>query len=222
MGAQPFWDGLEGGTADQTWQTFWLDEEPMPGVARVKGDLTRKLEVKKTKGKDGANIKDNGYQPSKFTVELTIWNNDQWQSFQDMLPRIHPRKKGGVRDPFKVAYPSLTLVGIHQAILESIKLPVPGDDFIATVEMAFIEKEAPAEVKTGGKGGGRGGSSAARRQQIIAEINQLEAEKQDLLQQAAYHEELGNTGTADEFYSQAARTADRQNELDAELNRIGG
>ena len=119
MAELPFWFEVD----DTSWDTVTLGSDTFPGVATVDGAVERKIDVKKSKGNDGATLKDNGYVPAPVTITLTIHTREQWIQLQALIPKIHPRRKGGPRDPVEIIYPSVNLLQVTQIYINKIPFP---------------------------------------------------------------------------------------------------
>jgi len=130
-----------------------------PGIVTVTGQgPKRKLDLKKPKGSDKARLTDEGYQNAKLKAELSLWEQAHWDSLQELLPIIHPRRKGGDRQPLQIIHPAANLYGIDNVYVTS--LPIISLDRrtqIGTFAIELIEwVPAPKPVKraSGRKGGG--------------------------------------------------------------------
>ena len=160
--ALTFWDDR---TAPLEWERIYLAGELWPGSAEVSGaGVGRKIDVQKEKGTDGASLKDEGYDPARLTITLRITTDAEWQRLQELLPLIHPRKKGGARAPVEICYPSVNLLGITQIYID--KIPIPSkpsaDDGVLVIELSAIEwfpEQQP--VKKGAGKGANGVDQAA-------------------------------------------------------------
>ena len=114
----PFWN--ESGEGQDQWDQLILAGNTWPGLADVSGSgVKRRIDVKKTKGKDGAVLKDNGMDPAKLKINLRIWTAEQWSRFNELLPLIHPKRKGGSREPTEIIHPQANLLGIKAILAES-------------------------------------------------------------------------------------------------------
>jgi hypothetical protein len=155
----PYWDDRDW---PDGWDTLVLGEDIWPGSWEVSGPgVSRKIDVKKTKGEDGATMKDEGYQPARLTLTGTIWNQDQWNELQRLLPTIHPRKAGGSRTPLEIYHPQSSLLGITQIYIDKIGIPrkpTAGDGLLVLSMSALEWIPQPKPVKTGA--GTSSGSSA--------------------------------------------------------------
>ncbi len=151
---QPFWGEVENNGATY-WDLIIIADLEFVGFATVTGGVSRKIQVNKPKGADGATITDNGYNPAKISITLKLVQQVDWDSFQnDLLPAIHPRRKGGPRTPVVLTHPALNVLGVSRIYFTSINAPVIGSDKIGTVKLDAIEWfPAPKPVKkAAGKG----------------------------------------------------------------------
>ena len=161
-GGLPYWD-------QRDWQNAWdslnLGGEDWPGVCEISGaGVSRKIDIKKQAGTDGSTMTDEGYQPARLTISITIHNWDQWDRMQELMPTVHPRKKGGTRTPLSIAHPQANFLGITQIYIDKIgipKKPSAGDGLL-TLSMSAVEwVPSPKPVKTGaGTSTGSGKTSA--------------------------------------------------------------
>jgi hypothetical protein len=148
----PYWDDRDDPLA---WDTLWLGDEMWPGLVEISGaGVSRKIDVKKAKDTDGATIKDEGYQPAKLTITVTIYSLYQWGELQRLLPTVHPRRKGGTRTPLDIVNPQANLLGINQIYIDKIAPPKkPGrGDGLCSITMSAIEWVASPKPVTSGAG----------------------------------------------------------------------
>lgn len=94
--------------------TVVLGGDTWPGLAVVECDVSRAVDSQKRKGDDGANLVDQGYEPAKVKIVITGWLDEQQSELERLLPRIHPRRKGGIRTPLDIWHPTTQLVGVRQ------------------------------------------------------------------------------------------------------------
>lgn len=151
----PWWDD-----AQAPWDAVELAGFALPGVCNVKGKVGRDIEVKKSKGSDGASIKDNGYKPAPVTVTWRVHTKQQWQELQEFLPTIHPRTQGGERRAVSIKHPAPNLLGVDQIYIRDIVFPeVNGAKEIELRIDALEWREKPKKPKqaagygSGGKPG---------------------------------------------------------------------
>jgi hypothetical protein len=150
-----YWDDRDDPLA---WDTLLLDGEVWPGIAEISGaGVSRKIDVKKAKGQDGATIKDEGYQLAKLTITITIYSEYQWGELQRLLPTVHPRRKGGSRTPMAITNPQANLLGVTQIYIDKISYPTKpkAKDGLCSIVMSAIEwAPAPKPVKKAAGGTG--------------------------------------------------------------------
>ena len=145
-----------------------------PGLADVSGSgVKRRIDVKKTKGKDGAVLKDNGMDLAKLKINLRIWTAEQWSRFNELLPLIHPKRKGGSREPTEIIHPQANLLGIKAIYINQIDFPdLDRSNGIMTVTMSAIEWiPRPAPVKRGA--GTAGGKATTTQDDILDALDPL-------------------------------------------------
>lgn len=150
----PYWDDRDDPLA---WDTLILNDEIWPGVCEISGaGVSRKVDVKKGKGEDGATLKDEGYDLARLSITLTIYSDGDWVELQRLLPTIHPRRKGGTRTPISIVNPQCNLLGVSSIYIDKISIPKKpkSGDGLVELEMSAIEwVPEPAPVK-GGAGTG--------------------------------------------------------------------
>ena len=116
----PFW-----ADAPIIYDTCQLGGDILPGLVQVTGANGRKLDVKQSKGVDGATITDNGSEPEEINLVLTMWTRDQWKAFQAIVPKINPSNVKGKMVPKDIVHPVLNLFSIRRVYITKIVLPQP-------------------------------------------------------------------------------------------------
>lgn len=133
MPAAPFWEDDYA-----SWDVVALGGRAFPGLAKVTCSISRKLDVKKARGRDGARVTDGGYDPGKVSIEIRITNRDEFSQLQARLDAINPRQRGTARTAVDIAHPSLTFLGIGAVYIEKVHAPelVKG---VLTVKIEALE-----------------------------------------------------------------------------------
>lgn len=122
--AFPTWSGA-GGIADDAWNTVILGNVTIPGMCSVKGlDAGLKADKRRKRGADGATSRDLGIEPSKFTIE-TVLTEDDWPAWLVALPKINPRTVGRVRQPVEIVHPAPNMVGVTQVRIVKLQMDPP-------------------------------------------------------------------------------------------------
>lgn len=141
MASLGFWDDPDG-----PWDRLVLNGMPWPGAWQVSCECERDIDVKKSKGKDGAHVKDHGYRPASIKLRGTIVTEAEWQQMQTLLPELHPRKKGAERRVITVDHPALALMGVRKLYVQKIDSPTIGDKGLE-FDIQCLEWTPPKEVK---------------------------------------------------------------------------
>jgi len=156
------------------WDTIYLAGVRWPGIASVSGKgISRRIDVKRSKGSDGARLKDEGNDPGEFSISIMIYNQGDWIELQRLLPSVSPRRPGGPRSPIGVIYPSLQVLGITACYIKGVPVfSLDKGTQQLTVSLECIEWIArPKPVK---KGSGTKGGKATKAIESIG-VNQKEA-----------------------------------------------
>lgn len=138
--------------ADAPWDKLRLGIHSMPGIWEItSGECARQVDHKKTKGKDGARIKDLGLLPPRFSARGKMCSHGDWLLLQQVMPDIHPKKKGGIKFPLAIFHPAVALLGVTQIYVERVRAPEIKDG-ILEIQIDMIEWTAePKETKTTNK-----------------------------------------------------------------------
>ena len=140
----PHWEDDE-----QAWDTLQLGPWVMPGVWTVDFSVRREMDVKKAVSTDGARLKDKGYMPPQLTFIGKLIAREHWSKLQEIMPKIHPRRKGASRDPYRVVHPKTLLMGIENIFVHEIDA-VSLDKGVLTIELRAYEwTKAPKPVSKG-------------------------------------------------------------------------
>jgi hypothetical protein len=108
------------------WGVCSLGQYKLPGLAKVKPESSRKIDVKAVPGSDGGSITDKGYEGAKVTIELVMWLKSHREALATIIPAISPRKAGKKREAFDIVHPAAALHGIRSVMIQSIKGPIVG------------------------------------------------------------------------------------------------
>lgn len=134
------------------WDTLLVGGRVVPGVSALDGDVERKLDVQPVLKKDGATIKDQGYIPKPIKIATKIWLQEQWDDWQTLLPTIHPRTVGGLRQPLDIIHPAANLLGIRTIYVNKIGMPKVDNTRAAVIAWEAIQWfPAPKAARTSNK-----------------------------------------------------------------------
>lgn len=137
---------------DAPWDKLQLGTHVMPGIWEItSGQCERQVDHKKTKNKDGARIKDLGLLPPRFSARGKLCSREDWTKLQQIMPDIHPKKKGGIKFPLAIFHPAVALLGVAQIYVERVRAPEVRDG-ILEIQIDMIEWTAePKATKTSPK-----------------------------------------------------------------------
>lgn len=88
MDFSPFWED-----DPDLWDTVYLANVALPGLARVTATHGRKLDSKSPAGSDGATITDKGFKPATVEITLRIWTKEQLDAWRVMAPTLTYRQE---------------------------------------------------------------------------------------------------------------------------------
>lgn len=129
------------------WDRLQLGTFVMPGIWEItSGECARQVDHKKTKDKDGARIKDLGLLPPRFSARGRMVSPEDWDSLQQIIPDINPRKKGGPKFPLSIFHPAVALLGVNTIYVERIRPPELKDG-VLEIQIDMIEFAEPKETK---------------------------------------------------------------------------
>lgn len=138
----PHWED-----APEEWDRLTIGSNVMPGVWDIDFSCRRGIDVKKSKGKDGARLKDEGYSPPIIELIGKIATREQWESLQSIIPTLHPKKKGEARKQYGIGHPKTRLLGISQVYITEVKAPSLVKGIMTIVLNAIEYVPVPKVVK---------------------------------------------------------------------------
>lgn len=142
---------------DAPWDRLQLGDTVMPGVWEITGgECARQVDHKKTKDKDGARIHDLGLIPPRMSARGRMVSTKDWAKLQEILPDIHPRKKGGIKFPLMIFHPAVALLGVTQIYVERIRPPEIKDG-VLEIQIDMIDFGDPKDTKVSKKPAAFGG-----------------------------------------------------------------
>lgn len=142
-GKLEWWDAVEA-----PWDRLKIGADVMPGIWEItQGECMRQVDHKKTKGKDGAHIKDLGVLPARFSARGRMISYDDWVKLQEVLPKLNPRNAGKLRSPFTIYHPAIALLGITTVYVERVRVPTVRNG-ILELNIDLIEWVEPKPAKT--------------------------------------------------------------------------
>lgn len=134
----------------ESWDTLILGGQQFRGTFRWGGDLIkRKLDHRHAAGRDGARVRDKGYDLAEVDLTLTITNDDEWQDMLALVALVFPRSATPTaRNAHACAHPELALAGISELYGVSMGPVTEANPTKYEVTMKFVEYRAGAQTNT--------------------------------------------------------------------------
>jgi hypothetical protein len=174
----PFWRADDSG-----WDDLYFDDFLWPGIAKLKIDKGRAVQVDKSKEEDGNTLSDNGYEGAKISGAIKL-NGPDDDVAADLLTlelglrRFDPASSNGVAKPVVLTHPQATLHNVKNIYALKWGSTTPdGDDFIVTFE-ATEWFPAPKPVK-------KGGGSSDSKSSLLDPFREAASAAADAAEQAA-------------------------------------
>lgn len=124
-----------------TWTWLIVDGEVLPGSATLAGGISRKLDIKKTPGRNGVSLRYLGYEPARFEVMLRLWTDRHLFDWEALSPLLQPTPAAGKPKARDIQHPALAMHGIRRAFVERIGFLTPSSQVRGAFEtrISFIE-----------------------------------------------------------------------------------
>lgn len=139
-----FWSGENRGeSAITAWDKLIMGGVTWPGVCKIDPVTELEIDVAKQKkkgeevGKD-ATLTDKGYKPATVKATIQIWDREDWEELEKILPKFAPKKTSTVRDAFDIYHPSAALLGIDTVVVQSVSIHHPEEQTLI-VEMQLLQ-----------------------------------------------------------------------------------
>lgn len=130
----PYWDD-----DPESWHTLVLGTQPMPGVWDIEdGSAKRVFDIKKSPGREGAIVKDMGYENGALLLVGQIVGADQLAQLEAILESLKLTQKGKQRTPLAISHPKSLLLGITQVEVAEIEV-LRIDNGIGTQNIRVLE-----------------------------------------------------------------------------------
>jgi hypothetical protein len=127
MSSIPFWED-----SPRLWDTVTIGGYTLPGIASVKGDVSRRVETANVVGSDGTRATDLGYGGCQVTVTLQLWEQAHLDAYVDIAGHIRPKATpldaqgqpiSQAPQALDVLHPALAAAGVRSLIVFRLGLP---------------------------------------------------------------------------------------------------
>jgi len=133
----------------ESWDTLILGGQQFRGTFEWGGDLIkRKLDRRHAAGRDGARVRDKGYDLAEVDLTLTITNDDEFADFEALVALVFPRAATPTaRNAHTCAHPELALAGIVELYGTSLGPLKQTSPTKWEVTMKFVEYRPEAQAR---------------------------------------------------------------------------
>jgi hypothetical protein len=137
------WPRTSADTA-RLWDTVTLDGEEWPGLAEVDAEITRRIQRRRARGRDGGRITDGGLDPTEVPIVFKAWKPEHFTALRALIPRLLARRRLADRTPMDVYHPALAVLGITQLYAKTLGAVKPsGQAGMWEMRVTFIEYFQP-------------------------------------------------------------------------------
>lgn len=105
------------------WDRLVLGPHVLPGTWVVSGAAGRRVDVKKSKGSDGARFRDQGYDPAPLTLTGTLIGASDWNEMVKIAKILTPRSRGVAMEPIACEHPAFAYLGITNLLVLKVFAP---------------------------------------------------------------------------------------------------
>ena len=106
------------------WDRIKLGPHVLPGAWVVSGAIERRVDVKRSKNKDGARFKDQGYEPASLTLTGETIGASDFNAMVKIMKVLTPRNRGVSLEPIAAEHPAFTILGITNVLVLKVFAPV--------------------------------------------------------------------------------------------------
>lgn len=133
-----------------TWDALTIGGVRFRGTFRWGGDIIkRKLDRRHAPGRDGARVRDKGYDLAEIDLTLTITDDDEWADFTALVALVFPRSATPTaRNAHACAHPELALAGITELYGTSMGPVTEASPTKYEVTLKFVEYRVGAQRNT--------------------------------------------------------------------------
>jgi hypothetical protein len=131
--------------SENAWDRVTLNGNEIPGICAVKCESKLQIDQQKGPKHDGALLVVQGVLPSPIDISVTIWTEQQWGTFVELIPLIwrKPNKSGDINSIAKtlrlsqaaaaqallavdIIHPACQMFGINYVIVSGMSQPEDG------------------------------------------------------------------------------------------------
>lgn len=134
-------------TSPAAWDELTLGGVRFTGGFEFSGDvLVRKLDRRHAAGRDGARIRDRGYDLAKIRLTLRCWEREHFDELEAIVRLLFPRSADTTRRAaYSLPHPALALAGIAEVYAERMSTLTQSSPTLWTTEIDLVEYRPPAQ-----------------------------------------------------------------------------
>jgi len=131
----------------ESWDTLVLGGARFRGTFEWGGDLIkRKLDHRHAAGRDGARVRDKGYDLAEVDLKLVMTTTDEWNDMLALVALVFPRSATPTaRNAHACAHPMLALAGITELYGTSMGPPKQTSPTMWEITLKFVEYRPEAQ-----------------------------------------------------------------------------
>lgn len=135
---------------EAAWDTLTIGGLTFTGTFEWGGDLLkRKIDRRGAAGRDGARVRDKGYDLAELTLTLRWWTSEQWDRYGDIVTLLFPRGADARRrNAHAVAHPLLALAGITEVYATGADVPRQTSPTLWEATIKLVEYRQPPPRNT--------------------------------------------------------------------------
>lgn len=135
--------------APDAWDTLDLGGVVFTGAFKFSGTaLKRKLDRRHAPGRDGARVRDKGYDIAELTLTLRCVEPEHWGELEALVALLFPRSADPAgRNAHNCNHPALALAGITRVYATEMDVPDPDEKGSVSVTIKLVEYRDEAQQR---------------------------------------------------------------------------
>ena len=137
-------------TSSSAWDTLTIGGLSFSGGFELSGDvLVRKLDRRHSAGRDGARVRDRGYDLAKIRLTLRCWEREHFDELEAIVRLLFPRSADTTRRAaYSLPHPALALAGIAEVYAERMSTLTQSSPTLWTTDIDLVEYRAEAQQRS--------------------------------------------------------------------------
>lgn len=131
----------------ESWDALSIGGVTFSGAFEFSGEvLKRKLDRRHAAGRDGARIRDKGYELATLTLTLRVYEPPHWTDLEALVALLFPRGTDSTRrNAHACAHPALALAGITEVYATAMDAPRQTEPTVWEVSIKLVEYRPEAQ-----------------------------------------------------------------------------